>query len=190
MLPKEQIIKKLKKEIDEERFQHTMRVAEVSKKLAREYNVNIEKAEISALLHDCAKYKDKSILLKKAYEFGIILDNVFKDNTNIIHGLLGAEIAKSKYNVLDKDILNAIRYHTIGRKNMTILEKIIFISDYIEPDRNFEGIKKVRDLAEKDIDKAIILAIDKTIKYLIYKGETIHPNTIKTRNQLLMQIKK
>ncbi|WP_130806566.1 bis(5'-nucleosyl)-tetraphosphatase (symmetrical) YqeK [Senegalia massiliensis] len=177
----------LKKDIDKERYKHTIRVTETAIKLAKNYKVDTEKAHIAALLHDSAKYKDKDTLLKKSQEFGIILDAVMKNNPHLIHPFLGAELAKVKYNILDEDILNAIKYHTTGRKNMSMLEKIIFIADYIEPGRNFPGLEKIREISFEDIDLGIILAMDNTLKYIINKGWLIHPNTIETRNSLILK---
>jgi len=183
----EEIKNILKEDIDKERYKHTIRVAETAIELAKNYKVDTEKAYIAALLHDSAKYKDKDTLLKKAQEFGIILDTVMKNNPHLIHPFLGAKLAEVKYNILDEDILNAIKYHTTGRKNMSILEKIIFIADYIEPGRDFEGIEKIRKISFKDIDLSIILAMDNTLKYIINKGWLIHPNTIETRNSLILK---
>ncbi|MBS4537158.1 bis(5'-nucleosyl)-tetraphosphatase (symmetrical) YqeK [Clostridium sp. D2Q-11] len=182
----ENIKKILIQEIDEERYNHTLRVVETAKKLALVYGVDDRRTEIAALLHDCAKYKDRKVLLKRAEEFGIILDIISRHNHHLIHSFLGAEIAKLKYNIVDDDILNAIKYHTIGREDMSILEKIIFIADYIEPGRNFEGINEIRELAFNDIDKAIIISMDNTIKYIIDKGWLVHPNTVNTRNNLIL----
>lgn len=176
----------LKTEIDEERYKHTLRVVKTAKELALVYKVDEYKIELAALLHDCAKYKDKEVLLKKAEDFGIILDIILKNNTHLIHSYLGAEIAKEKYNIIDEDILNAIKYHTTGRENMSIIEKIIFIADYIEPGRNFNGMENIIKLAFKDIDQAIIISMENTIKYVIDKGWLIHPNTITTRNNLIL----
>lgn len=173
-------------QIEESRYKHTLRVVDTAKKLASNYNVDQYKVEVAALLHDCAKYKNKKVLLKKAEDFGIILDTILTHNHHLIHSYLGAEIAKEKYNVVDEDILNAIRYHTIGRENMSILEKIIFIADYIEPGRNFDGIEEVRELAYENIDEAIIISMEQTIKYIIDKGLLLHPNTINTRNSLIL----
>lgn len=177
----------LKNEIDEERYNHTLRVVETAVKLAKTYKIDENKTEIAALLHDSAKYKDKETLLKKADEFGIILDIAQKNNYHLIHPYIGAKIASSKYNIVDQDILNAIKYHTTGRKNMSMLEKIIFMADFIEPNRNFEGIEDIRSLTFKDIDRSMILAMDNTLKYIINKGFLIHPSTIETRNSFILK---
>ncbi|MBS4535852.1 bis(5'-nucleosyl)-tetraphosphatase (symmetrical) YqeK [Clostridium sp. D2Q-14] len=182
----ENIKKELKLEIDKERYNHTLRVVDIAKRLALVYRIDEKKVELAALLHDCGKYKDIDVLLKKVEEFGIILDIISKNNHHLIHSHLGAEIAKKKYDIVDEDILNAIKYHTTGRRDMSILEKVIFIADYIEPERDFDGIEDIRKLAFEDIDEAIIVSMENTIKYIIDKGLLIHPNTISTRNSLIL----
>ena len=181
------MFKKLKEDIGEKRFTHSIGVMETSFKLARVYGVDEEKAALAGLLHDCAKYKEKRNLLKMANDFDIILDNVMKYNTELIHGPLGVEIARRNYFVTDKEILNAIEIHTTGKENMNLLEKIIFIADYIEPNRKFEGIREVRQLAFEDLNESIIKAMDNTIKYVIDDGGLLHLDTIKARNYLKLE---
>src|SRR5699024_5500398 len=138
----------------------------------------------AAILHDCGKLRDRTNLLKMASKFGIMLDDTMKYNLELIHGPLGFKIARQEYGVKDIEVLNAIKYHTTGRKNMTVLDKIIYISDYIEPKRNFEGVEKIRQMAYKDLNKSVLLAMENTIRFLIEKGWLIHPDTIKSRNEL------
>ncbi len=180
--------KRLKKDIGMERYEHTLRVAETSKKLARKYGADEEKANIAALLHDCGKFQDKKNLLKVTDDFDIILDNVMKFNKHLIHGPLGAEIAKRTYDVHDEEILNAVYYHTTGRENMSLLEKVIYIADYIEPGRDFKGLEEVRNLVDVDLNNALLLAMDNTIKYVIEKGYLLHLDTVKARNSIKLEM--
>lgn len=170
--------------IGEKRYLHCVRVMETAIVLGKKYDVDVEKIKTAALLHDCAKFKDKAELLKKASEFDIMLDAVTEHNIELLHGPVGAKIAEMEYKVKDKEILDAIRYHTTGRENMTILDKIIYISDYIEPERNFDGVEKVREVTFEDINMGILLALDNTIKFLIEKDRVLHLDTIKARNYL------
>lgn len=181
------IFEKLKNEITEERYLHSIGVMETSIKLAKFYEVNIEKAALAGLLHDCAKYKDKRNLLKMANDFDIILDNVMKYNVELIHGLIGAEIAKRYYSVTDEEILRAIKIHTTGSEKMNMLEKVIFIADYIEPNRNFPGVEEIRQMAFKDLNKSLIMAMDNTIIYVINSGNLLHLDTVKARNYLIIE---
>lgn len=183
----EKIKEELLSTIGESRFEHSLRVMVQAKKLAEIYRVDQEKAAIAGLLHDCARYEDKMQLLKKCQEFDIILDKLYTGNLNLLHAPLGARVASETYKIYDEDILNAIKYHTTGRKDMSMLEKIVYMADYIEPKRDFEGIEEVRNLCykEKDLNKALIRSIDNTIRYIIDKNLIIHEDTIQARNFLL-----
>jgi len=108
-----------------------------------------------------------------------------KKSPAVLHSILGRYIAKIKYNIKDKEILDAIRYHTTGRTNMSNLEKIIFISDYIEPGREFKGVEKVRYLAEKNIDESVIIAMKNTIAFLEKNNKHVHKDTLDGLNYLL-----
>ncbi len=178
----EQIIK----DIGKKRYSHSLNVMEMALKLSEIYNADNEKVKIAAKFHDCGKIRDKTKLLEMAGEFDIILDQCMEHNIELIHGPLGAKIAKERYKIRDKEVLNAIKYHTTARENMTLLDKIIYISDYIEPGRKFPGVEEVRELAFKDIDKSIIMAMDKTINFLIDNKNLIHTETIKARNYLII----
>ncbi|MDR7870261.1 MAG: bis(5'-nucleosyl)-tetraphosphatase (symmetrical) YqeK [Tissierellaceae bacterium] len=182
------ILDALLEDTGEHRLNHTLRVVEEAEKLAITHNIDKDKAAIAALLHDCAKLWDKKKLLKMAYDFDIILNDVMKHNHQLIHGPLGAKIAKNKYNIEDSDILNAIKYHTTGRKDMSQLEKLIYIADYIEPSRKFDGVDKVRQLAYEDLDKSILIAMDETIIYLVKYNRLISLDTIEARNQLKINL--
>ena len=103
----------------------------------------------------------------------------------VLHSFIGAEVAKKVYNISDKDILDAIRYHTTGKESMTILEKIIFIADAIEPRRDFEGINNIRDASRKDLDKTMLMLLDSSIIFLISKKAIINPLSFIARNYLI-----
>lgn len=180
---------KLKLDIGVNRYNHSIRVRDTAVKLAKIYKCDINKALVAGLLHDCGKFYDKDYLLKQAFEFGIISDESYISNRQIIHAPLGAYIAHKEYGIEDKEILDAIRYHTTGRDNMTLLEKIIYIADYIEPQREFVGLDELRDLAWENINAAILKALNDTIIHLINSGSRIHIYTINARNYLIKNIK-
>ncbi|MGO1470575.1 MAG: bis(5'-nucleosyl)-tetraphosphatase (symmetrical) YqeK [Tissierella sp.] len=183
------MIEKIKKDllinISKDRYLHTLRVVDTCKKLAINHNMDLEKTTISALLHDSAKFIKKERVVDLAKEFGLLDKSKKPYNTELLHGPLAVKIAISKYDVVDKDILNAIKYHTTGRRNMSLLEKIIFMGDYIEPHRNFEGIQIIRNLAFEDLDKSLLLALDTNIKFLIESKKTISIDSIDARNYLI-----
>lgn len=171
------------------RYEHSLRVVDTAVKLGKIYNADIEKVKTAALLHDCAKLQEEISLLKKISHFDIILDDIMQKNKDLIHGPLGSKIAEIEYGVLDKEILDAIFYHTIGRANMTLLDKIIYIADYIEPRRNFPGVDEIRAIAFKDLNRSILMAMDNTILFLIKNDNLIHPNTFEARNYLILEKK-
>lgn len=189
LLSIDKIKKRLKNRLTEKRYIHSLGVQESAIKLAKEYNVSIEKASIAGLVHDCAKNLNDDILLKYAAKFDILVDGVFAHQIGLLHGCIGAEIAKREFGIVDIEILNAIRFHTTGKENMSKLEKIIYLADYIEPNRKFDGVEQLREIALSNLNKAILMAFDKTINYVILKGELLHPTTIVARNFLLLQTK-
>ncbi|HKL13773.1 MAG TPA: bis(5'-nucleosyl)-tetraphosphatase (symmetrical) YqeK [Halanaerobiales bacterium] len=167
------------------RKEHTFAVEETAVKIAQKYNVDLKKVKIASLLHDYARHFDDETLLKIVEQNNIEVDNLEKEIPTLLHSPVGAYLVEKYFNIKEKDILNAIRYHTIGRTGMSKLEKIIFVADVIEPGRNFPGVDLIREKIEKDLDEAVILVCDFTIKYNIDRKRIIHPNTLYTRNSLL-----
>lgn len=183
----EEIKEDLLKNISKDGYDHTLRVVDVCEKLARIYGEDIERAKIAALLHDSAKFISKEKVFETAKRLGILDDEICFYNKEIIHASLGSKLAIDKYNIKDKDVLNSIKYHTTGRGGMSLLEKIIFMGDYIEPNRKFKGIEEIRDLAFKDLDRSLLLALNANLKFLLEKGKLISKDTIEARNYLMIQ---
>lgn len=171
--------------IGEKRFEHTLRVADEAQKLANIHGVNIKKAKIAGLFHDCAKIRDLNLLLEKCREYNLELNHDMHFSPQIIHSFLGAEIAKQRYGIDDEEILNAIRFHTTGRANMTMLDKVIYLADYIEPMRNFTGVERARKLSYEDIDLAMLESLNNTILFLAKDMNYIARYTFDARNYLL-----
>jgi putative HD superfamily hydrolase of NAD metabolism len=184
MWNEEAIKEYLKHNISEKRLIHTLGVAESAVELAVLYGENVEKARYAALVHDCAKNikDDKLIQIARAHNYKI--DSICKKNAQLLHGLIGAIIAYEKMEIKDKEIFNAVRYHTTGKKNMSKLEKIIYLADYIEPSRDFSGVNNLRELAKINLDEAVLLALNNTIKFVISRGELLHIDTVHARNYL------
>ena len=179
----------LKEKLSCERFQHSVGVMNTGSVLARIHGVSEYDARIAGLVHDCAKNLNSNQMLNLALKFDILLNGVLKHSTHLLHSFVGAELAKEEFDIHDLDILNAIRFHTTGRENMSDLEKIIFVADLIEPSRNFPGVEKLRNLALSNLDKATLMALDHTIGYVISKGEPLHELTVLARNYLIFQTK-
>jgi len=166
----------LRARLSAKRFAHTMGVVQEAERLAARYNVDITKARWAALLHDCTKEysADKKRTLCKLW--GIQLDEVLADNIDITHSLLSAESARRDYNIHDKEILQAIRYHTTGHKSMTMLDKIIALADYTEPYReDYPGLNEMREISLQDIDKALIVGLKSTIQANEVASNPVHP---------------
>ncbi|MCK5780857.1 MAG: bis(5'-nucleosyl)-tetraphosphatase (symmetrical) YqeK [Psychrilyobacter sp.] len=169
------------------RYKHTLGVVEVAKKLALEHNISETKAETAALLHDISK----CMTISEMHNY-IECDETLKYFGNLgelLHGFAGSVYAKQKLDVFDEDILNAIKYHTVGRRGMTTLEKIIYIADAIEPGRNYPSVDEIRKKATTSINHAIIFEVDRKLKYLLKIEAIIHPNTIEMRNCILEELK-
>jgi len=157
------------------RYAHTMGVVTKAEELAIHYSQDITKARTAALLHDCAKEYSGDKKRALCHLWGIILDPVLDANIDLTHSLLGAESALRDFNVHDKDVYQAIRNHTTGRGNMNMLDKIIMLADYIEPYRgNWGPIKEMRSLALTDINHALILGTEYTIRRAEQAGRPIH----------------
>ena len=183
-----EMITKLKATQHEHRFNHTLGVVSEAERLAPKLGVDLEKARIAALLHDCAKNLDEaagedfSVLCQK---YGVRLDDCARKEKALVHAFLGAAVAYKDYGIEDNEILEAIYYHTTARANMTPLEKLIYIADMTEPGRTIEQAKEIRRLADIDIDEALIYAIGCSIKHVIKKGTLIHPDSVHALNYLI-----
>lgn len=178
-------LKELEKDIGEYRLKHSLGVMEEAGKLCEKYGCDISKGKIAGLFHDCGKFNSK----KKAYEYieknNITIDSEFLKNYQLLHPELGYIIGKNKYKIDDEEILSAIRYHTTLRENPSLLDKIIYIADAIEPNRDFDGVEELRELAYKDLDKAVLYSLERTILDLIKKEKYIGIRSLKARNYLL-----
>lgn len=166
---------------DEKRFQHTLGVTYTAASLAMVYDEDIQKAQIAGLLHDSAKCMDneKRISICKKHNIGIT--EVERKNPFLLHAKVGSFIAMNTFGIHDADIINAILNHTTGRPGMSLLEKIIFVADYIEPSRKqAPNLKKIRKLAFEDLDQALITILHDTLRYLNSIDGEIDPMTQKT----------
>lgn len=178
-----EIKKELKEKLSEDRYEHTLRVYDTAIQLANMYNESTEKVTIAALLHDYAKCESKQ-RLKQLIEKYHLPNELLQFHQELWHGPVGAMVAKEKFHITDEKVLHSIYYHTTGRANMSKLELIIFVADYIEPARNFPGVDEVRKLAKNDLKAAARKALQNTIVFLMEKGATIYPDTFLAYNDL------
>ncbi|MGK0466056.1 bis(5'-nucleosyl)-tetraphosphatase (symmetrical) YqeK [Clostridium sp.] len=177
----------LRGKLREKRFRHSLGVSETAVALAIKYGANIESARIAGLVHDCGKNMSDEQLIEVAKEHEVQLDEIYFRNPSLLHGVVGSIIAREVMEINDEDIINAICYHTTGRKNMSILEKIIFIADYTEPLRQSAGVEELRNLSMKDLDASVIKCLENTIKYILDQKVLLHNDTIDARNYLLCE---
>lgn len=178
----------LSNKLSKKRFIHTLGVVNSAMYLAQKYGANIEDAHLAALLHDCAK--EIPLLEMRDLVADLPCDQDMLHSGALLHGLAGMVLANTQYGVTNPDILEAIRVHTTGKENMSKLDKIIFLADYIEPNRNFPGVNDIRLAAEQSLDAGVLCGFDMTIRHLIDSGDSIYPLTILSRNDLLRHMKK
>jgi predicted HD superfamily hydrolase involved in NAD metabolism len=182
-----QMLDKLSGVLSTKRFQHSLGVSQSAVELAIRFRDNEEQAKLAGLLHDCARGLSSNRLLQMAESFAIVMNDVERCQPTLLHASLGAYLAKAEYGVDDPQILKAITLHTTGGSNMTTLDKIIYLADCIEPNRKFPGVDMLRSLAFADLDKAVLVALDQSLSYVIEQGLLIHPATIEGRNNLLQR---
>ena len=175
------LIRELEAELGYGRFVHTLDVACTASNLAMRHGADLSKAELAGLLHDCAKCMNLGKMLKMCARADVQLSEIEKQSAALLHSKAGAVLAADKYGVSDEDILNSIRYHTTGRPGMSLLEKIIFVSDYIEPGRDTApNLPLVRKLAYENMDDCVLQILEDTLSYLKTTDSEVDPMTQKT----------
>lgn len=165
------------------RIPHVLGTEQEAVRLAERYGGDVEKARVAALLHDCTKRLDMEEQLALCKQYGIRLDALERQALKLLHSKTGAAIARDVFGV-DDEIYGAIWYHTTGRANMTKLEKIIYLADYIEPSRNFPGVDKLRKVCYEDLDKGLLLGLEMTIEEMTAMGNPVHHATVEARDAL------
>ena len=185
-MTRSELIDRLKKALKDKRFQHVLRVEETAIKLAEQYGVDVEKASIAGLCHDYAKQRPDEDFIAEIKKKG--LNPLLLDYGNAIwHGVVGAELIKDELGIWDEDILNAVRHHTTGAPVMTKLEQVIYMADYIEPGRDFVGVKKARVITAANLQAGVAYQTKHTLAYLIGNGKPVYPKTIDTYNAWVPQ---
>lgn len=167
-------IDKLSKTLTKDRLKHSLRVAKEAKNLAIEYNIDAKKAYIAGLLHDCCKCYDIDKIYQTADKYNFKMDNIFEKQPYLAHSFLGYFVAKNEYLIQDTEILNSIKYHTTGKANMSELEKIVYIADYIEPKRTHNGVYVAREIAYENLNKAMKIILKNTIEFNKNREKIIH----------------
>ena len=172
--------KQLEKELKPDRFEHTMGVAYTASSMAFLYGADVQKALIAGFLHDCAKSMSHEEQVKVCEKNNIEMTEVERKNHSLLHAKVGMFLAQRDYDIHDEDVLNAIRWHTTGRENMSLLEKIVYISDFIEPNRKpLENMTQIRKEAFTDIDRCLAHILHDSVVYLQTIGKETDDATMK-----------
>ena len=165
------------------RISHVLGTEQEAIRLAERYGADVEKARVAALLHDCTKKLDMDAQLALCDHYGIQLDELERVSLKLLHSKTGAALARDVFGV-DEEIYNAIWWHTTGHAGMTLLEKIIYLADYIEPSRDFPGVDKLRQVCYKDLNEGLCLGLEMTIQEMTDMGNPVHRATLEARDAL------
>lgn len=181
--------KRLPDYMSKERYDHTLSVRETAVELARLYSCDQGKAELASLLHDIARdmpFEDMKRMFNESRS-GCADPELIASDPLLLHGYVGRIIAEKEFDVYDREILRSIELHTTGGRSMSLLDKIVFVADYIEPGRAFRGVKSARSLAYKNIDEAVLSILKSTLRSLLKRDRVIYPDAVLCYNELLLK---
>ena len=187
---KSEYLSLIQERMGQRRYIHSINVAESAVELARHYGADAEKAEIAGILHDCCKEIPREEMLQIMTQGGIILDAVEQGASKLWHPIAGSVYARDTLGIKDEDIINAIRYHTTGRAGMSLLEKVIFIADFISAERDYDGVDIMREKAFECLEDAMLFGLQFTITDLAKRKMTIHSNALACYNDVIMYLEK
>lgn len=181
-------LQKVKAQLTNERYEHTLRVLETAISLANQFGVNVKQVELAAIFHDYAKFRPKEEM-KQIIIAEKMPQVLLGFHHELWHAPVGAFLVETELGMTDEAVLNAIRYHTTGRQRMTMLEKVIYVADYIEPGRDFPGVDEIRKVANQNLDQALFFAIRKTILFLLQNNRPVYPDTFQAYNYFILNNK-
>ncbi|MEW9667319.1 bis(5'-nucleosyl)-tetraphosphatase (symmetrical) YqeK [Ammoniphilus sp. 3BR4] len=184
----ENLLDRVKAQMTAHRFAHTLGVADTAVSLSERYGEEKEKAYLAAILHDYCKFWEKDRMKQIIMQEDSIPSDILDYDKELWHAPVGAYVVQQELHIQDAAVLDAIRFHTSGRPGMSQLEKILWLADYIEPGRHFPGVDEVREIAKRDLTKALVKALGNTIVFLVKQGKRIYPLTLETYNDLVRQI--
>jgi predicted HD superfamily hydrolase involved in NAD metabolism len=189
MLKASEAIQIVQGRLSERRFQHSLNVAQLAAELAVSFGVDSEKAFLVGILHDYAKDLNGDELLLIAEDNGLIDNEVERQAPDLLHAPVGALLIEKELGIKDTEILRAVRVHTLGSVKMSILDKIIFLADMIEPDRKaYPDLERLRQLSRSSLDEAMLLGLESTIRYCLDRRMILHPHTVSVRNVFLQKV--
>lgn len=182
---RERLLARLRASIPEKRYVHSLGVADAAADLARIHGADEGRARLAGWLHDCAKGIPVGEQVAACDRLGVPLDDWTRACPPVVHGALGAFLARRDYGVEDEAVLQAIRRHTVGAPGMTLLDKVVFVGDLVEPNRAFDGVEALRDLARRDLDGAILVSIERQLALNAARRRPLHPAMLLVWNDLL-----
>lgn len=181
-----QYIELIRERLKPARFEHSMNVAKCAVELAKKYGADEKKAYTAGILHDIMKNTVPEEQLKWIEKSGVTLTKAEQGNFKLWHAMAGEAYMKLKLGIDDEDLLNAVRYHTTARADMTVLEKVIYIADYISEERDYDGVDEMRALAEKSLEDAMFMGLQFSITELAENGFVIHPDSVNAYNEIVL----
>lgn len=185
MIPWQKYDELLRQKLTPKRYEHSIAVMKRSVELAKRYGVDIEKAKLAGLLHDVMKDEDKRILLQFIQDSDILLSVAEKNGPPLWHAMVGLLYVRDVLKIEDADVLNAIRYHTTGRANMSPLEKVVYLADLTSADRDYPDVEETRKRSEQSLDIGMLYSINFLICDLVKKGNMLHQDTVDCYNELI-----
>ena len=183
----EKIIELIRSKLELRRFQHSLNVAESARYLAEKYGADADKAYTAGLLHDVMKNSSPEEQLAVITEVGIELLPEERANRKLWHAIAGAAYIRKVMGIDDRELYLAVRYHTTGRANMTLLEKIVYLADYISAERDYKDVDVMRKLCDESMDEAVLYALEFGIPDLVRRGSVIHPDSLDFYNEAVMK---
>ena len=184
-----EFLEEIKKRLNPDRLYHSLNVADEAKKLAKHYGADEQKAFTAGLLHDILKNTPDSELLQYFERNGIMLTETERASRKTWHAMAGADFLRRELHVTDEDILSAVRWHTTGRAGMTLLDKVLFIADFISADRDYPGVERMREKAYVSLEDAMLEGLQFTINELVENAWPVHEDSIRAYNELMINRK-
>ncbi|MBQ4568821.1 MAG: bis(5'-nucleosyl)-tetraphosphatase (symmetrical) YqeK [Ruminococcus sp.] len=177
-----------KNTLSEKRYIHSKNVASAAVRLAKKYGADPTKAEVAGILHDITKEYNLENQLQIIRSGGIILDDICKNSPQLLHAITGMVYCRDELGIADADILNAVRYHTTARANMSLLEKILFIADFISDERDYPDVDIMRAESEKSLEDGMLYGLGFVIPDLVHRKRAVHPDALAAFNELIFSL--
>ncbi len=188
-MSREDIINYMSQRLDTYRMRHCLGVEAESIRLAKRFGCYAGKAAMAGLMHDCAKWMSDDEYIQRSKDYGIKIDAVMLDNPSLLHGSAAAHVMKHDFGITDQEVLDAVCYHCIPRADMEPLDMVISVADLIEPNRDFDGVAEIREIAGKDLIEAYIATKANVMRHVANRKAMMHPSMIYAYNKAIMDLK-